>query len=211
MPHRVDEQILAFTAVAAVLTITPGVDMAVVTRNALELGPGPARRTAAGICTGLLVWAALSAVGVAAVLAASAEAYNVLRFAGAAYLIYLGAQALLSAVRGRAPEAPGERPDGARSAFRQGLLSNLLNPKIAVFYTTLLPQFIEPGDPVLAISMLLASIHAAMGVLWLCAYAGVVARAGDLLRRGWARRALDSASGLVLVALGVRLALERRP
>lgn len=206
-----EQQILAFSAVAAVLTITPGVDMAIVTRNALELGPRPARRTAAGVCTGLLVWAALSAVGVAALLAASAEAYNVLRFAGAAYLIYLGAQALLRAARGDRLELGEEGRVAARSAYRQGLLSNLLNPKIAVFYTTLLPQFIEPGDPALAMSLLLASIHATMGLAWLSLYAGVVARAGDLLRRGWPRRALDSASGLVLVALGVRLAFERRP
>jgi threonine/homoserine/homoserine lactone efflux protein len=206
-----DQQILAFSAVAAVLTVTPGVDMAIVTRHALELGSRPARRTAAGICTGLLVWAALSAVGVAALLAASAEAYNVLRFAGAAYLVYLGAQALLSAWRGHGIELAADEHFSSRAAYRQGLLSNLLNPKIAVFYTTLLPQFIEPGDPVLAVSLLLASIHAVMGLAWLWFYAGVVARAGDLLRRGWARRALDSASGLVLVALGVRLALERRP
>lgn len=205
------DQIIAFSAVAAVLTITPGVDMAIVTRNAVELGARPARLTAAGICSGLLVWASLSAVGVAALLAASADVYNVLRFAGAAYLSYLGAQALLRAWRGSPAEVASRPAVAARSAYRQGLLTNLLNPKIAVFYTTLLPQFVEPGDPALAVSLLLASIHAGMGLVFLSAYAGVVARAGNLLRRGWPRRALESVSGLVLVGLGVRLALERRP
>ena len=198
--------IVAFTAVAAVLTVTPGVDMALVTRTALERGPRPARLTAAGICSGLLVWAALSAIGVAAVLSASAEVYTVLRLAGAAYLIFLGVQGLL---RAAGPDRV-EAPRAAGSPFRQGLFTNLLNPKIAVFYTTFLPQFIRAGDPVLAMSLLLASIHAALSLVWLSGYGSAVARAGDVLRRGRARRALDALSGLVLVGLGVRLALERR-
>jgi threonine/homoserine/homoserine lactone efflux protein len=196
----------AFIAVAAVLTLTPGVDMALVTRTALERGPRAARLTAAGICSGLLVWAALSALGVAAVLSASAEVYTVLRLAGAAYLLFLGVQALLRAAGPDRVEAP--RAHGA--PFRQGLVTNLLNPKIAVFYTTFLPQFIGPHQPVLLTSLLLASIHAALSLLWLSAYGTVVARAGDVLRRGRARRALEALSGAVLVGLGVRLALERR-
>jgi threonine/homoserine/homoserine lactone efflux protein len=198
--------ILAFTAVAAVLTITPGVDMALVTRMTLERGPRAARFTAAGICSGLLVWAALSAVGVAALLATSAEIYTVLRLAGAAYLVYLGVQGLLRAAGPGPIDAP--RPHG--SPFRTGLVTNLLNPKIAVFYTTFLPQFVGPGDPVLPTSLLLASIHAGLSLVWLSAYGSFVARAGDRLRRGGARRALEAVSGFVLVGLGVRLALERR-
>lgn len=198
--------IIAFTAVAALLTVTPGVDMALVTRTALERGPRPARFTAAGICSGLLVWAALSAVGVAALLATSAEVYAALRLAGAAYLVWLGIQGLVRAAGPDRADAP--RAEG--SPFRTGLLTNLLNPKIAVFYTTFLPQFIGRHDPVLAMSLLLASIHAALSLIWLSGYGSVVARAGDFLRRGRARRALDAVSGSVLVALGVRLALERR-
>jgi threonine/homoserine/homoserine lactone efflux protein len=198
--------ILSFTAVAAVLTLTPGVDMALVTRTALERGPRAARFTAAGICAGLLVWAALSAIGVAALLATSAEVYTVLRLAGAAYLLYLGVQGLL---RAAGPDRI-EVPRMAGSPFRQGLVTNLLNPKIAVFYTTFLPQFIGPHDPVFATSLLLASIHAGLSLVWLSGYGSVVARAGDVLRRGRARRALDAISGVVLVGLGVRLALERR-
>ena len=198
--------ILAFTAVAALLTVTPGVDMALVTRTALERGPRAARRTAAGICSGLLVWAALSAVGVAALLAASAEVYTLLRVAGAAYLVFLGVQGLR---RAAGPDRMDLPPRGG-APYRQGLATNLLNPKIAVFYTTFLPQFVRAGDPVLLTSLLLASIHAVLSLGWLSGYGSVVARAGDVLRRGRARRALDAASGLVLVGLGVRLALERR-
>jgi threonine/homoserine/homoserine lactone efflux protein len=198
--------ILAFTAIAAVLTVTPGVDMALVTRTALERGGRPARFTAAGICFGLLVWAALSAIGVAALLATSAEVYAVLRLAGAAYLIFLGIRGLMRAAGPDQVEAP--RAEG--SPFRQGLFTNLLNPKIAVFYTTFLPQFIHRGDPVLAMSLLLASIHALLTIVWLSGYGSFVARAGDVFRRGRARRALDALSGFVLVGLGVRLALERR-
>jgi threonine/homoserine/homoserine lactone efflux protein len=198
--------ILPFAAVAALLTVTPGVDMALVTRTALERGPRAARFTAAGICSGLLVWAALSAVGVAALLATSAEVYTVLRLVGAAYLVFLGVQGLL---RAAGPD-PVDAPRATGSPFRQGLLTNLLNPKIAVFYTTFLPQFIGHGDPVLLTSLLLASIHATLSLVWLSGYGVVVARAGDVLRHGRARRVLDAASGAVLVGLGVRLALERR-
>jgi threonine/homoserine/homoserine lactone efflux protein len=205
--------ILAFTGVAAVLTITPGIDMALVTRSALTVGRRPTFATTLGIITGLAIWGAASAVGIAALLAASATAFGVLKLVGAAYLVYLGVQTLWRA-RTRtthedaSPVGAREMPAGA--AFRQGLLSNLLNPKIAVFYTTLLPQFVVAGDPVLAKSLLLTGIHVAMGLVWLTAYAWLVTRAGDLLRRPRARRALEAISGSVLVGLGIGLALERR-
>ena len=208
-----DGQVLAFAGVAALLTITPGADMALVTRNALAGGRRAALFTTFGINAGLFAWAALSAVGLAAVLSASAEAYTTLRVVGAAYLVYLGIQAIRSAGREPDRECP-EAGDAARSgrsrAFRQGLLTNLLNPKIAVFYSTLLPQFVSPGDPVVLKSLLLAAIHNLMGLVWLSAYAHAVTRSRDLLSRPRVRRGLDRLTGAVLVGLGARLALERR-
>lgn len=205
--------ILAFAGIAALLTITPGPDMALVTENALAGGRRAALTTTFGIVTGIMAWAAASAVGVAALLAASAAAFTALKLAGAAYLVFLGLQGIWRARLGAASGEPGldardEWVEG--SAFQQGLLTNLLNPKIAVFYTTLLPQFIVPGDPVLLKSLLLAGIHNLMGLLWLTGYATLVTRSGDVLRRPRVKRALDRLTGGVLIALGVRLATEKR-
>jgi threonine/homoserine/homoserine lactone efflux protein len=210
-----DAKLAAFVGVAALLTVTPGADMALVTRNALASGRRAALLTTLGINSGVLTWALASAVGLAALLRASAEAFTLLKLAGGAYLAVLGLQTLWQA-RGRRREAgaappapPARRPPGAW-AYRQGLVTNLLNPKIAVFYTAFLPQFIGPGDPVLARSLLLAGIHNVMGVAWLSAYAYLVTRAGDVLRRPRVRRLLDRVTGSVLVALGVRLAAAGR-
>lgn len=194
---------LPFLGVAALLTITPGPDMAIVTRSALERGWSAAVGTTLGINLGLLLWAVAAAVGVAALLAASAVAFGVIKLLGAAYLIYLGVTALRA--RERAPETPA-----TAGAFRKGLLTNLLNPKIGVFYTTLLPQFVNRGHSVLAQSLALALAHDLMGLLWLPLYAGLVVRGGDVLRRPRVRKALDRVTGSVLVALGIRLAVEHR-
>lgn len=152
-----------------------------------------------------------SALGVAALLAASQTAYNTLRLAGAAYLVWLGAQSLLAARRGGYAPPPVGAAETRRSpsAFRQGLLTNLFNPKIAIFYSTFLPQFIGPGDPALLISMLLACMHIALGIAWLSVYAWLLARAVEAFRSSRLRRALDALTGTVLVALGVRLAVQR--
>jgi threonine/homoserine/homoserine lactone efflux protein len=199
----VEPRWLAFLGVAAILTVTPGPDMAVVTRSALANGWSAAVRTTLGINLGLLVWAIAAAVGVAALLAASAAAFTVFKLVGAAYLIVLGVRAFRS--------RESDTPVGASSgAFRRGLFANLLNPKIGVFYTTLLPQFVVPGHSVLAQSLGLALAHNALGLLWLPAYAKLVVRAGELLRRPRIRRSLDRVTGVVLVGLGVRLALDRR-
>lgn len=228
-----DPRILAFVGVAALLTISPGPDMALMLRNVLRGGSRVVLPTALGTIAGLLVWGAASSLGIAAILAASTALYDLLRLAGAAYLIFLGARALLEAVRptgersreaveaGGAgdPGGPGGSGDPAaaaspgltrRAAFRNGLLTNLLNPKIGVFYATLLPQFIPVGAPPLATSMLLAAIHGALGLVWLTLYGLLLARAGDVVRRGRVRRALEGITGTVLVGLGLRVALESR-
>ena len=202
---------LVFLGVVALLTITPGADMAMVSRSVLTGGRRDALATTLGICAGCLVWAIVSAAGVAAVLAASHTAYDALRLVGAAYLVWLGVQSLLAARRGDYRDIGEERSPARRSsAFRQGLLTNLFNPKIAIFYSTFLPQFIGPGDPALLISMLLAGVHIALGIAWLSVYAWLLQRAVDAFKGSRVRRALDALTGTVLVALGLRLALERR-
>ncbi|HKP18420.1 MAG TPA: LysE family translocator [Gaiellaceae bacterium] len=199
-----------FLAVAAVVVITPGVDMALVTRNALLHGRGPAVTTALGINVGILFWAVAAAVGLAAVIAASAEAFLVVKLAGAAYLVYLGLQALRSSRTDRHPlDAIGRPALSRRHAFRQGLVSNLLNPKIAVFFTSLLPQFVGAGSST-ADLLLLGLLFNAMGVAWLIAYAVVAARGRRVLARPAVKRLLDRITGCVLIGLGARVALERR-
>ena len=202
---------LVFVGIAALLTITPGADMAMVSRSVLSGGRREAFATTLGILAGCLVWAVVSAAGVAAVLAASKTAYDALRLAGAAYLVWLGVQSLLAARRGDYREAWEEPPPAHRtSAFRQGLLTNLFNPKIALFYSTFLPQFIGPGDPALLLSILLAGVHIGFGLIWLSGYAWLLDGAVTAFKSSRLRRALDAVTGTVLVALGLRLAAERR-
>jgi threonine/homoserine/homoserine lactone efflux protein len=217
-----DPLLLAYLGVAALLTITPGADMAFIAATTLRHGRAAARWATLGICTGLLLHATASALGLSLILARSATAFEAVKVVGAAYLLYLGARALWDARRARAA-APPEGARGAipaalagedlppRRAYARGLLTNVLNPKVAIFYLAFLPQFIGPGDPLLARSLLLAGIHAAMGVVWLGFYAKMVAGLGDALRTPRARAWLEGLTGGVLALLGVRLLLEKAP
>lgn len=211
----IDAQIVAFTVVAAVLTMTPGADTMLVVRNVLRGGRRDGVVTTFGACSGLFVHAMLSALGVSAVLMHSAVAFDTMKLAGACYLVWLGVQSLRSAVRG-VPSPGGMealalvgRVSSTRS-FAEGFLSNVLNPKVVVFYLALLPQFIGPADPVLQKSLLLAGIHYVEGILWLATVAVVVDRTRRLFLRSALRRWLDGVCGAVLIGLGVRLAFERR-
>ena len=209
----VDSRLLAFIGVAALLTISPGPDMALVLRNALRSGTGTAILTAAGTVTGVLAWGIASSIGIAAVLATSAALFEALKLAGAAYLVALGVAALLASRQHRHAVTATETTAALASraaAFRQGLLTNLLNPKVGVFYTTFLPQFMIPGQPVLARSLLLAAIHAGMSLAWLSAYAYAATRAGDLLRTRRTRVWLERATGAILIGFGLRLAADVR-
>jgi threonine/homoserine/homoserine lactone efflux protein len=203
-----DGSILAFIGIAALLTILPGADMALVAKVTLLDGRRAAFLTSLGICAGLPVHATASALGLSLILATSAEAFTVVKFAGAAYLAYLGIRTIRDSFRPAADAPVAARARGRAAAFAQGWLSNVLNPKVALFYLTFLPQFISPGDNVLAKSLLLAGIHAALGLIWLPLYAYAIDRIGVLIRG--ARRWLERLSGAALVGLGVRLALERR-
>jgi RhtB (resistance to homoserine/threonine) family protein len=203
--------VVTFIGVVAVIVVLPGPDMALVLQNGLARGRRAAVETAIGINAGLLVWAVAAALGIAALLHASAPAFTVLKLAGAAYLVWLGLRALRDAWRGTADaSAPHGASPRRAFPFRQGLLSNLLNPKIAIVLTTLIPQFVHAGDPAVAKTLLLATIFIAMGLVWLTFYALLVAKIGDLLKRSAVRRVLNAVTGTVLTALGVRLAFTDR-
>ena len=199
-------ELLAFLGVAVVVIVTPGQDTALTVRNTLAGGRRAGVRTAIGVVSGQAVWALAASAGVAALLVASEPAFVALKLAGAAYLVYLGGQALLAAVRREPPHAHEVRAAGGGHELRQGLLSNLGNPKMAVFFSSLLPQF---GDT-FAVLLGLGLLFCALTLTWLSAYALAIARAGDVLRRPRVRRALDAVTGTALVALGLRLATVQR-
>lgn len=206
----VDPRLYAFVGVAAILIVLPGADMALVTRNVLTAGRRGAMLTIIGICAGCVIHATASALGLSAILATSATAFNVVKTIGAAYLIWIGVQSIRDANRGSVA-SPGDRTNRARlGPFLQGFLTNILNPKVAVFYLTFLPQFISPGEPALKRSFLLAGIHIVMGFVWLTAYAWFIDRIGAVLTRPRVKAWLERVTGGVLIALGARLAWERR-
>ena len=202
----------AFLGVVVLVIVTPGPDTALTIRSTLLGGRAAGLATAAGVAAGQAVWALAAAVGIAALVQASQPAFTALRLLGAAYLVLLGLQSLVAAVRGhrRAALDVAARGAGLRPAvaLRQGLLSNLANPKMAAFFTSLLPQFVVGPSfaPLFALGLVLCGLT----LVWLAAYAVAVARAGDLLRRPRVRRAIDAGTGAVLVALGLRIAADRR-
>jgi len=207
----------AFLGVSILVIVTPGQDTALTIRNTLFGGRGSGVATAAGVSTGQLTWTVATSAGLAALLVASEPVFTVLKWAGAAYLAFLGLQALRAAFFGppssgaASPNPSPARPGGSGWApYRQGVLSNLGNPKMVVFFSSLLPQFVAPGQATFARLLLLGLIFCSMTFVWLSFYAVVVARVGDFLRRERIRRALEATTGLVLIGLGVRLATERR-
>jgi threonine/homoserine/homoserine lactone efflux protein len=207
-------ELLAFFGISVLVIVTPGQDTALTIRNTLAGGRRGGVFTALGVSTGQAVWTLAASAGVAALLVASEPAFVALKVAGAAYLVFLGAQALVAAFGVGRPRDHG-RVAGSRrlapaAAFRQGVISNLGNPKMAVFFTSLLPQFAPEGRASFPAMLALGLLFCTMTLVWLTAYAAAVARAGDVFRRPPVRRALDAVTGTVLVALGVRLATQQR-
>jgi threonine/homoserine/homoserine lactone efflux protein len=204
--------VLAFAVVAAALTVTPGLDTALVLRAALTRNRREAAATAAGIVAGLFVWGAAAAVGVSALLTASEVAFDVLRYAGAAYLVGYGARMIVAASRrrpvGQAP--PGHAPRSARRSAWTGLVTNLLNPKVGVFYVALLPQFVPAGSDPLAVGLLLAGVHGALSMVWFLLLVLLAGALSGWLRRPGIVRAIDGVTGVTLVGFGARLALGGR-
>ena len=214
MPVPLD-QLLLFLPGSILVNLVPGADMALVMRQVFLGGTGLAQRTIYGNMTGIVVHATALALGLSALLATSAEAYTVVKLAGAAYLVFLGAQTLLSARRGAYSTGDeGTKPvrgvPTPRLAYVQGLVSTVLNPKPALLFLTYLPQFVDEAKPVVPQIAFLAAIHIAIGLVWMTLYAHLVQRAHRTLTRRDVRRWLEGATGAVLIALGVRVALERR-
>ena len=196
--------LLAFLPVAAVLTLTPGAGTAMVVRSAATAGRGAALRTTLGNSIGVLTWAVLAAVGVAAIVATSVEAFTAIKLAGAIVLVLLGVQTL----RRRPDGEPARRP--GRKAFRDGFLTSLSNPKLAVFFVALFPQFVPGGTPVMPAALLMAATIVVFDLLWFSTLAYLVTRLKRAIVEGpWLRR-FERLTGVVLIGLGARLALERR-
>ncbi|WP_066951327.1 LysE family translocator [Microtetraspora fusca] len=213
--------LVSFAVVAGLMTIVPGLDTALVLRAAIAGGKRHAFATALGINTGVLVWGAGAAVGVSALLTASQTAYTALRLAGAAYLVWFGARMVWRTMRrpagtpaagsGVTPEAaagPSALPSAGR-AWARGLLTNLLNPKIGVFYVAMLPQFIPADAPHLPMGLLLALVHNVEGMAWFTLLIFGTHLARGLLAGARLHRVIDRVTGTVLVGFGVRLALSR--
>ena len=206
--------LLLFVGVAAIVIVIPGPDTAVVTKNVLIHGRRAGLGTSLGVSTGLAIWTIAAAVGLASLVRASEVAFTALKLAGALYLVWLGVQALRAAGSEATHAHATRRAVGpgmsARGGFRQGVLSDLANPKIGIFFTSLLPQFVSAGRPVLLPFLVLGAIFVVMTVLWLLAYTLAAARAAQTLMRPRVRAALDRFTGVVLIGLGLRLAVERR-
>ena len=208
------ESFLAFLGISILVIATPGPDTAMTIRNALLGGRAGGIATALGVAVGQAIWALATSAGMVALLVASEPVFQTVKLAGATYLVYLGVQALIGALRpGRTVDAmaatPVQRLRPVR-AFRQGVISDLGNPKMAVFFSSLLPQFVPAGDTMLLGLVLLGLVFCLMTLAWLVLYAVVIARAGDVLRRPRVRRAVEGVTGAVLIALGLRLAAEQR-
>ena len=207
--------VLAFAAAAGLLTVTPGLDTALVLRTAAVEGAGEARFAAFGICTGCLIWGTATSLRLTGLLAVSKLAYNAVRIAGACYLVYLGIRMW---VRKREfnietdplSDAAARNENGGHRWLVRGLLTNVLNPKVGVFYITLLPQFIPRGGGIMTYSFLFTFVHVAEGLLWLTLLTIAVGPLRSWLRRPAVTRGLDCGTGTVLIGAGLGLALERR-
>jgi threonine/homoserine/homoserine lactone efflux protein len=198
----------SFVLVVGLLTLTPGMDTALILRTAVTGMPGRAWGVILGIQTGTLIWGALTSAGVTALLTASHLAYEVLRWAGAAYLVWIGLGMLRDAVRRRPAAGPvAETPGGFLAGWRRGLLTNLLNPKMGAFYVALLPQFMPAGAFWYGVG--LTAVHVLLGVTWSAVLVLLAGRLRSVLRRPLVARGIDAVAGTVVAAFGLRLAVSR--
>lgn len=202
------DNLIAFTFAATLLTLTPGLDTALVLRTATVEGKQQAFRAALGINTGCLLWGAAVAFGLGALIAVSELAYNVLKYCGAAYLAWLGLNMLLRPRTSLAPAETAAKP--SHNWFLKGMVGNILNPKIGIFYVSFLPQFIPQGQPLVAWTFGLVSIHVVIGLLWSIVLIAATQPLAGILRREKVIRWMDRATGLLFVVFAARLAFSRR-
>ncbi|MCP5331313.1 MAG: LysE family translocator [Pseudomonadales bacterium] len=205
----IDSQVIAFTLIAAVLAVTPGADTMLVMKNSIRSGSSAGWATTFGILGGTVVHAVISAIGISAIVAQSEILFQIIKALGALYLVWLGFQTLRTASRQHTKESIGKN-NANRGALLEGLLTNVLNPKVAIFYVAFLPQFISADDPVLAKSLLLASIHNALSLLWLGFLVLVISSGKKWVQKQQVQEWLSKISGVILIGLGIRLALESR-
>ncbi len=204
-----DATLLAFAGISLLLAVTPGPDMAVVTKNALAHGPRGVILTTTGIALALSIWVTATAVGLSAVVRASGELLFALKLVGAAYLAYLGIRTLIESRKRPADLIAGTpRPAPAHVIFRQGFLSALTNPKLGVFFVTFLPQFVTPGQALLPRLLLLGLIFAVIGWTWMNVYGFFVTRIRDFITAPRVRQWMERVTGIVLLGFGARLAAE---
>jgi RhtB (resistance to homoserine/threonine) family protein len=202
--------LVPFLVVSVLLIVIPGPDTAVVTKNALLAGRRPGVATAVGVSIGLLVWTVAAALGIAALIKASDVAFTALKVVGAIYLVWIGVQLLRARELPTATTEPAARRGHSMRALRQGLLSDLGNPKIAVFFTSFLPQFVHGQGSAFVPLLVLGAIFAALTFAWLAAYSVAVSRASAIIRRPIVRKTLDRFTGVILIGFGIRLAFEHR-
>jgi threonine/homoserine/homoserine lactone efflux protein len=205
-----DATLLAFVGISLLLAVTPGPDMAVVTKNALAHGRRGVVLTTTGIGLALAIWVTATAVGLSAVVRASSELLFVLKLAGAAYLGYLGIRTLIESRRRPADLLEGSPPAApAHVIFRQGFLSAISNPKLGVFFVTFLPQFVVQGQALLPRLLELGLIFAMIGWIWLNVYGFLVTRIREFITAPRVRQWMERVTGVVLLGFGARLAVER--
>ena len=201
--------LVAFALAGAVMTVSPGPDSLLVLRTAVVAGPAKAFAAAAGICTGLLAWALAAAFGISAVLAGSMLLYQFLKWAGAAYLVWLGVRLLMSS--GNSAEiASNVAAPRRENGFSMGLLTNIANPKVGVFYVSLLPQFVPDNVSAGPFMVALAAIHIVEGAVWFTLLILATRSLARCLNRPRIRRTVDQLTGVIMIGLGMRLALDQR-
>jgi threonine/homoserine/homoserine lactone efflux protein len=203
------QSLLSFVLAAGLLTIAPGLDSALVLRTATAEGGARAARAGLGIFAGCLIWGGVVAVGLGALLAASKFAFATLKWAGVAYLFWLGLQ-LVCQPRTELPPATDLAPRGGSGWFWKGMLQNLLNPKVGIFYVSFLPQFVPATVPTVAYTFLLSAIHGALGLAWFAALILATRPLVRVLRRPSTLKMLDRLTGGVFMASGAKLALSSR-